>query len=78
LQKSHIEHVNRQAKKRKRKKWITLRAISTESISVIGLSADNNLVKAAVLGHARSCLNGKIQKRLSIGMHKRPHKSSPL
>jgi hypothetical protein len=31
-----------------------------------------------VLGHARSHLNGQIQKKLNIGMHKRPQKSAPV
>jgi hypothetical protein len=38
----------------------------TESINVIGLSADNNVAKATVLGQARSCLNRQIHRRLGV------------
>jgi hypothetical protein len=46
------------------------RNILTESISVIGLSAGNNVAKATVLGQDRSHLNGQIHKRLSVGVLK--------
>jgi hypothetical protein len=45
-----------------------------ESISVTGLSADQNIEKATVLSHTWSCLNGHIQQVEHRDANKRPHK----